>query len=440
MKTIKYISFIILTAFAAAACSDDNNGKNDGKDETEVNLKIVFDQPEEFYLGQSKEIAYTLPEDQPTSITAVEVPEGWTVDISADARTIAIHCGHSAVNGTAQVVLSDDNDNNSKTPLTLSNNGENFYVLEPVVYKGLPIRNISPGGQWVAGFFSTDGFIHKVGTGTFQSFSTPVYGVSDDGTPKFEPNEGSDVYVGRRDIKINMPDGGFNTFHIPIVVLDGVTHDLPQPSTDYAGRGTDKLYCGHIASFISEDRKIIVGYMLDLLSARLAVMWKLNEDTDEYEYHFIRQDMFKAVNSMADEYVEQTGSMSYNGRYVACSYIKDGVSLAAIYDTETDELVIMNEQPDALGLIVSDNGKLFFGSPRESRQRESFVYENGSVVTFRHWIEKTYNILMPTISGSMIAHTKDWNSIVWFEYSAEFGGFGSYVITNRDVLAANEAL
>lgn len=438
MKTIKYLSLIIFAAFAVAACSDDNTEKKGEEEIPEVKLEIVFDQPETFYLCQSKEITYTLPEDQPTSITAVEVPEGWKVDISADTKTIAIRCGYSAEDGIAQIMLSDDNDNSSKTPLTLSNNGKSFYVLDIVVHNGMPLRNLSPNGQWVAGYFGLDyGFTHKVGSETFESFSSPVYGVSNEGKAQLSMNEGSDTYADYRKVAISLPDGGSEDLLVPIVVLDGVQYDLPQPETDYAGRGVEQLYCGHRATAISADRKIIMGYMLDVLSARLAVMWKLNEQTGKYEYNFIREDLFKAVNNNANEYLELTGEMSPNGKYAACSFVKGGLSFGALYNTETDEVITMEEQPDALGLMVSNDGKLFFSSPRISRQRESFVYEDGAVVTMKYWIKNTYGIDMLSNYGSPMAHLEDFSSFILYEYGADFGGFANYLITNRDILAAN---
>lgn len=436
MKTLKHLSFVIFAAFAFTACGD--KAVEPGGEDKEVNLKIVFDQPATFYLGQSKEVAYTLPEDQPASITAVEVPEGWKVDIATGANTIVIRCGHSAVNGDAQIELSDEEGNSSKTPLTLTNNNKNYYVLKLAAHKGIPIYRISPEGLWVQASYSNFGsFTHKVGTSHYDDYNEIIYGVSDDGTPHLSPNEDSDTYAGYRSVKIELSGGGSNTFNIPIVVLDGVPQDLPQPDVDYAGRGVDQLYSGHVATNISEDRKIIVGYMIDMLSARLAVMWRFNEQTQEYEYKFIREDLLKVVDARVDEYLELTGSMSPDGRYAACSFVEKELSYAALYDSETDEVVIVKEQPDAYGQLVSGDGKLFLGSPRRERQRLSFVYDGGTVQTLKYWIKNTYGIDMPSNFGTPMTHTKDWNSFVWFEYSEDYGGFGNHIITNRDVLEKN---
>lgn len=97
-------------------------GCNEKVNEEPKELEIVFSQPETFELGEVKEISYTLPGAQPTSVESDEVPAGWTVQVLASENKIKVTNSNDypegGKDGTAQIVLKNDKDT-KKFPLTL---------------------------------------------------------------------------------------------------------------------------------------------------------------------------------------------------------------------------------------------------------------------------------------------------------------------------------
>ena len=87
----------LAAAFNLAACGGGDDpvtppGPGPGPGPTPaVELEIAFTQPGTFYLGETKTIDYTLPKDQPSSITA-GTAAGWTVEVNTATRKITVTC------------------------------------------------------------------------------------------------------------------------------------------------------------------------------------------------------------------------------------------------------------------------------------------------------------------------------------------------------------
>lgn len=197
---------------------------------------------------------------------------------------------------------------------------------------GIQANSISPNGKYVGGT-STDlrSFLYNVETGELKYFTPTaadagdgsendanVYAVTNDGvgvgyidnaaaTFSFATGEFTKVLPDATDhslMKFTTADGSFlagATYNeaytqIPFYMADGVKYDLPTPSQEWLGFGSNgfSLYGGNA------DGSVLVGYANDDFDTRPLMLWVRNADGKSY-----------SVETLCRQYVDT--SFDYDG-------------------------------------------------------------------------------------------------------------------------------
>lgn len=202
------------------------------------------------------------------------------------------------------------------------------------------VRNISDDGKFQ--FLVSDDFGN---VSYFYSFAenTPLVSY-DDGSLAKGVARGGDMVVGA----MMHEDGAYwsacywnGTDNTPVY--------LPEPSDKWSGwtslDETDPTVVnGTSADFVSADKSVIAGYVIDNFSSYPAVLWRLNKDGKTYSLDFISRRYFDNDYDGRKPYVLFTpAGLSENGKWLALTIATspDGWAFnygIARYNVEEDEL------------------------------------------------------------------------------------------------------
>lgn len=339
---------------------------------------------------------------------------------------------------------------------------------------------ISPNGKWVGGYYSVGDesagalfyivFINletdeRIELGPYPEslvFLTSVvcmtdtgilYGIEANGGIKvFDVNE-KDYYVlevpGMNTAAIGISnisaDGSFwvgwdqvDGYYRPFVVENGTATMLPLPEENFRGPYED----GEInlmARGFSEDHSIIYGTTWDNKDFGM-IYWDADRNV-----HFVGEDVRKVTTiqrpdgyggtydyNIVDGMISWAGQyqISPNGRWIAGTFrtetaVDDGNSIEqafspAFYDVENNKTYIMSEYGDGSGMVVTDDGIGFIGTPSLYTSSCQVVkIETGeSLGTLQQYILDLYGIYMP--SGYLVYLTPDKE--IWWGATFETEG------------------
>lgn len=339
---------------------------------------------------------------------------------------------------------------------------------------------ISPNGKWVGGYYSVGDesagalfyivFINletdeRIELGPYPEslvFLTSVvcmtdtgilYGIEANGGIKvFDVNE-KDYYVlevpGMNTAAIGISnisaDGSFwvgwdqvDGYYRPFVVENGTATMLPLPEENFRGPYED----GEInlmARGFSEDHSIIYGTTWDNKDFGM-IYWDADRNV-----HFVGEDVRKVTTiqrpdgyggtydyNIVDGMISWAGQyqISPNGRWIAGTFrtetaVDDGNSIEqafspAFYDVENNKTYIMSEYGDGSGMVVTDDGIGFIGTPSLYMSSCQVVkIETGeSLGTLQQYILDLYGIYMP--SGYLVYLTPDKE--IWWGATFETEG------------------
>ena len=264
---------------------------------------------------------------------------------------------------------------------------DNGYTVAPAPTEGdVPILTaISPNGKYVGGSTYVDHlfYMYDVNGKTFKTFgsvdseaTSDIRAISNEGKGVGTYSPGSSTYgyicnfadgtskmVESGLTKGISPDGSFITgakieetgSYWNAVYFDGDnTVALPEPTTKWAGWiSTDpddpEVILGSSADFVSSDKSIIAGYVIDPMGTYPAVVWRQNRDGKTYSADLISRNYFCCnpdfMDASKDNYAQfSISGMSENGKWLAlyvAKYSEDGWSATyglGRYNLETDEL------------------------------------------------------------------------------------------------------
>ncbi len=328
---------------------------------------------------------------------------------------------------------------------------------------------ISPNGKWVGGYYSVGDesagalfyivFINletdeRIELGPYPEslvFLTSVvcmtdtgilYGIEANGGIKvFDVNE-KDYYVlevpGMNTAAIGISnisaDGSFwvgwdqvDGYYRPFVVENGTATMLPLPEENFRGPYED----GEInlmARGFSEDHSIIYGTTWDNKDFGM-IYWDADRNV-----HFVGEDVRKVTTiqrpdgyggtydyNIVDGMISWAGQyqISPNGRWIAGTFrtetaVDDGNSIEqafspAFYDVENNKTYIFEEYGDGSGMVVTDDGIGFIGTPSMYTSNTQVVkIETGeSLGTLKDYVFDKYGVYLPT--GFLVYLTPDQN-------------------------------
>ncbi len=339
---------------------------------------------------------------------------------------------------------------------------------------------ISPNGKWIGGYYSVGDesagalfyivFINletdeRIELGPYPEslvFLTSVdcmtdtgilYGIEANGGIKvFDVNE-QDYYIlevpGMNTATIGISnissDGSFwvgwdlvDGYYRPFVVENGTATMLPLPEENFRGpyeNGEINL----MARGFSEDHSIIYGTTWDNKDFGM-IYWDADRNV-----HFVGEDVRKVTTiqrpdgyggtydyNIVDGMISWAGQyqISPNGRWIAGTFrtetaVDDGNSIEqtfspAFYDVENNKTYIMSEYGDGSGMVVTDDGIGFIGTPSLYTSSCQVVkIETGeSLGTLQQYILDLYGIYMP--SGYLVYLTPDKE--IWWGATFETEG------------------
>lgn len=339
---------------------------------------------------------------------------------------------------------------------------------------------ISPNGKWIGGYYSVGDesagalfyivFINletdeRIELGPYPEslvFLTSVdcmtdtgilYGIEANGGIKvFDVNE-QDYYIlevpGMNTATIGISnissDGSFwvgwdqvDGYYRPFVVENGTATMLPLPEENFRGpyeNGEINL----MARGFSEDHSIIYGTTWDNKDFGM-IYWDADQNV-----HFVGEDVRKVTTiqrpdgyggtydyNIVDGMISWAGQyqISPNGRWIAGTFrtetaVDDGNSIEqtfspAFYDVENNKTYIMSEYGDGSGMVVTDDGIGFIGTPSLYTSSCQVVkIETGeSLGTLQQYILDLYGIYMP--SGYLVYLTPDKE--IWWGATFETEG------------------
>lgn len=340
---------------------------------------------------------------------------------------------------------------------------------------------ISPNGKWVGGYYSYaeegDAALHRfifidletderIELGSYPEslmFPTSVECITDTGIlyavdanggmKAFDVNEQNyyEVEVPGVDAATlglgNVSaDGTFwvgwamvNSHYRPYVCENGTATMLPLPEKDFRDVPYDGDDFDLMARGFSEDHSIIYGTTWDNKDFGM-IYWDADRNV-----HFVGEDVRKVTTiqrpdgyggtydyNIVDGMISWAGQyqISPNGRWIAGTFrtetaVDDGNSIEqtfspAFYDVENNKTYIMSEYGDGSGMVVTDDGIGFIGTPSLYTSSCQVVkIETGeSLGTLQQYILDLYGIYMP--SGYLVYLTPDKE--IWWGATFETEG------------------
>ena len=270
--------------------------------------------------------------------------------------------------------------------LTAQTTADNGYTAIPAPQNDQAIMfAVSPNGRYVGGYTLMDKlyYMYDAQEKTTKSFGeanaenvVDIRAISNEGKAVGIYSPGSEFYgricnyadgtselVEAAMTKTITPDGNFiagakmddSGTYWNAVYFDGEsTVSLPEPTSKWAGwTSTDpddpEVIFGSSADFVSADRSVIAGYVIDPGASYPAVVWRLNRDGKTYSVDFISRNRFCCnpdyIGTDRNNYALFTPTaMSEDGKWLALTiakYTDDGwgaVYGLGRYNLETDEL------------------------------------------------------------------------------------------------------
>ena len=230
-----------------------------------------------------------------------------------------------------------------------------------------------------------------------------------------------------------------NSHYRPYVCENGTATMLPLPEKDFRDVPYDGDDFDLMARGFSEDHSIIYGTTWDNKDFGM-IYW----DADRI-VHFVGEDVRKVTTiqrpdgyggtydyNIVDGMISWAGQyqISPNGRWIAGTFrtetaVDDGNSIEqtfspAFYDVENNKTYIMSEYGDGSGMVVTDDGIGFIGTPSLYTSSCQVVkIETGeSLGTLQQYILDLYGIYMP--SGYLVYLTPDKE--IWWGATFETEG------------------
>ena len=217
-----------------------------------------------------------------------------------------------------------------------------------------------------------------------------------------------------------------NSHYRPYVCENGTATMLPLPEKDFRDVPYDGDDFDLMARGFSEDHSIIYGTTWDNKDFGM-IYWDADRNV-----HFVGEDVRKVTTiqrpdgyggtydyNIVDGMISWAGQyqISPNGRWIAGTFrtetaVDDGNSIEqtfspAFYDVENNKTYIMSEYGDGSGMVVTDDGIGFIGTPSLYTSSCQVVkIETGeSLGTLQQYILDLYGIYMP--SGYLVYLTPD---------------------------------
>ena len=230
-----------------------------------------------------------------------------------------------------------------------------------------------------------------------------------------------------------------NSHYRPYVCENGTATMLPLPEKDFRDVPYDGDVFDLMARGFSEDHSIIYGPTWDNKDFGM-IYWDADRNV-----HFVGEDVRKVTTiqrpdgyggtydyNIVDGMISWAGQyqISPNGRWIAGTFrtetaVDDGNSIEqtfspAFYDVENNKTYIMSEYGDGSGMVVTDDGIGFIGTPSLYTSSCQVVkIETGeSLGTLQQYILDLYGIYMP--SGYLVYLTPDKE--IWWGATFETEG------------------
>lgn len=230
-----------------------------------------------------------------------------------------------------------------------------------------------------------------------------------------------------------------NSHYRPYVCENGTATMLPLPEKDFRDVPYDGDDFDLMARGFSEDHSIIYGTTWDNKDFGM-IYWDADRNV-----HFVGEDVRKVTTiqrpdgyggtyeyNIVDGMISWAGQyqISPNGRWIAGTFrtetaVDDGNSIEqtfspAFYDVENNKTYIMSEYGDGSGMVVTDDGIGFIGTPSLYTSSCQVVkIETGeSLGTLQQYILDLYGIYMP--SGYLVYLTPDKE--IWWGATFETEG------------------
>ena len=230
-----------------------------------------------------------------------------------------------------------------------------------------------------------------------------------------------------------------NSPYRPYVCENGTATMLPLPEKDFRDVPYDGDDFDLMARGFSEDHSIIYGTTWDNKDFGM-IYWDADRNV-----HFVGEDVRKVTTiqrpdgyggtydyNIVDGMISWAGQyqISPNGRWIAGTFrtetaVDDGNSIEqtfspAFYDVENNKTYIMSEYGDGSGMVVTDDGIGFIGTPSLYTSSCQVVkIETGeSLGTLQQYILDLYGIYMP--SGYLVYLTPDKE--IWWGATFETEG------------------
>lgn len=230
-----------------------------------------------------------------------------------------------------------------------------------------------------------------------------------------------------------------NSHYRPYVYENGTATMLPLPEKNFRDVPYDGDDFDLMARGFSEDHSIIYGTTWDNKDFGM-IYWDADRNV-----HFVGEDVRKVTTiqrpdgyggtydyNMVDGMISWAGQyqISPNGRWIAGTFrtetaVDDGNSIEqtfspAFYDVENNKTYIMSEYGDGSGMVVTDDGIGFIGTPSLYTSSCQVVkIETGeSLGTLQQYILDLYGIYMP--SGYLVYLTPDKE--IWWGATFETEG------------------
>lgn len=208
-----------------------------------------------------------------------------------------------------------------------------------------------------------------------------------------------------------------NSHYRPYVCENGTATMLPLPEKDFRDVPYDGDDFDLMARGFSEDHSIIYGTTWDNKDFGM-IYWDADRNV-----HFVGEDVRKVTTiqrpdgyggtydyNIVDGMISWAGQyqISPNGRWIAGTFrtetaVDDGNSIEqtfspAFYDVENNKTYIMSEYGDGSGMVVTDDGIGFIGTPSLYTSSCQVVkIETGeSLGTLQQYILDLYGIYMPS--------------------------------------------
>lgn len=231
------------------------------------------------------------------------------------------------------------------------------------------------------------------------------------GTPSISSVSADGTWVGWCMKRV---EGEEDALYVPVKWVNGVAKEMPVPEKSYRD---EKYVNGVMARSISANGEIVTGTTWDNLDFGM-VYWDKNGDVFYVGKDFRKVKTVKRLDDDGNEYdynlvdgiTCMSGSMqvSPNGRWIAGTYRSETLDPvdrksiveeyhAAFYNTETEQVYIIDDYGDSMGRGVTDDGLGFVNLGHEMCSRGVVVdIESGMELgTAAEWVKEKYGIVIP---------------------------------------------